>query len=58
MHLTAGQEQTIDVLIGTDRCDSGIGSALPPGTYGVRVPLGPDGGPPKYLAPEVSLTIR
>ena len=58
VHLTAGQEQTIDVLIGIARCDGGIGSALPPGTYGVRVPLGPDGGPPRYLAPEAPLTIR
>jgi len=58
VHLSAGQEQTIDVIIGIARCDGGIGSALPPGTYVVRTPLGPDGGPPDYLAPEVALNIR
>ena len=46
------------MLIGIARCDGGIGSALPPGTYAVRAPLGPDGGPPEYLAPETTLTIR
>ena len=56
--LTGGQERSIDVLIGLARCDGGLGSALPPGTYGVRAPLGPDGGPPLYLAPEVELTIE
>ena len=58
VHLASGEQQTIDVLIGTARCDGGLGSALPPGTYGVLAPLGPDGGPPDYLAPEVQLTIR
>jgi len=58
LRLTAGQERTIGVVIGIARCDGGLGSALPPGTYAVRAPLGPDGGPPDYLAPEVPLTIR
>jgi hypothetical protein len=56
--LSGGEERSIDVLIGLARCDGGLGSALPPGTYGVRAALGPDGGPPLYLAPEVALTIR
>ena len=58
IRLATGQERPINVLIGIARCDGGIGSALPPGTYGVRTPLGPDGGTPEYLAPEVPLTIR
>lgn len=56
--LASAHEMRIDVLIGIARCDGGIGSALPPGTYAVRAPLGPDGGPPEYLAPETTLTIR
>jgi hypothetical protein len=55
--LAAGQGRDIDVIVGISRCDGGLGSALPRGTYGVRAALGPDGGPPQYLAPEVQLTI-
>jgi hypothetical protein len=55
--LAAGQERSIEVIVGISRCDGQLGSALPPGQYGVRAPLGPDGGTPVYLAPEVLLTI-
>ena len=55
--LAAGQESSIRVIVGISRCDGELGSALPPGHYGVRAPLGPDGGSPRYLAPEVALTI-
>ena len=39
--------------------DGGLGSALPPGRYGVVAPLGPEGGgAPVFLAPEVQLTVH
>jgi hypothetical protein len=58
VEVAAAHEMTIPVVVGLARCDGGLGSALPPGTYGVRAGLGPDGGPPLYYAPEVELTIR
>ena len=58
LRLRRGQQSTIGVIIGLSRCDGGLGSAVPPGTYGVRASLGPDGRPPYYLAPEAALTIR
>jgi hypothetical protein len=56
--LGPGEGRDVDVVVGVARCDGGTGSALPPGTYGVRAGLGPDGEPPQYLAPEVRLLIR
>jgi hypothetical protein len=55
--LTAGQSMTIGVVIATTLCGGATGSALAPGTYGVRAGIGPNEGPPIYLAPEVPLTV-
>jgi hypothetical protein len=52
-----GQERAIETLIGVARCDGRPGSALPPGTYGVRAGISSNEGPPEFLAPEVPLTI-
>jgi hypothetical protein len=57
LRLAAGQERSIDVIVGISRCDGQLGSALSPGQYGVRAPLGPDGGRPAYLTGEVLLSI-
>jgi len=60
MDLPPGQSHSIPVIVGTSRCDGGRGSALPAGHYGVRVAIEPETQPPtpRYLAPEVGLTVR
>lgn len=46
------------VLIGTARCDGGIGSALPPGRYQAAVlVMDETGAAPRYLTPPVVLTV-
>ena len=54
INLSRGQRAEIPVVVGTARCDQRRGAALPPGTYGVRVGIGPV---PQYLAPEARLRI-
>jgi hypothetical protein len=57
--LSAGQSETIGVIGGTNRCDGGIGSALPPGRYQVLVSVAPEerGQFPAYLTPPVALRV-
>ena len=57
--LTAGESETIQVIGGTARCDGGIGSALPSGSYQVIVEVAPEQSPhtPSYLTPPVALRI-
>jgi hypothetical protein len=57
INLAAGQRLEIRVVVGTWRCDGELGSALPPGTYGVRAGIGPDGGSPVYLARGVRFRV-
>jgi hypothetical protein len=58
VNLSRGQHAAIQVLVAAWRCDRGLRrSALPPGIYGVRAGIGPNEGPPLYLAPEVPLRI-
>jgi hypothetical protein len=46
------------VLVGTARCDGGIGSALPPGKYQVvALVMDETGKAPRYLTPPVNLTV-
>jgi hypothetical protein len=52
-----GQTATIKVLVGTSLCGGSTGSALTPGTYGVRAGIGRNEGAADYLAPETQLTI-
>jgi hypothetical protein len=52
-----GQQVTIATIVAPWRCDGGVGSAVPPGRYGLRAGIGPNEGAAKYLAPEVPLTI-
>jgi len=60
MELPPGHSGQVPVIVGTSRCDGGRGSALPAGHYGVRVAIEPESRPttPRYLAPEVGLTVR
>lgn len=57
--LAPGDSSTIPVVGGTTRCDGGIGSALPTGSYQVIVRVAPEGSPqtPSYLTPPVMLTV-
>ena len=59
--LAPGEEGSIQVVFGAGRCDGQAGSALPPGTYGLRVALtaeGPsDEARPIYLSPETPISI-
>jgi hypothetical protein len=57
--LTAGQTEAIQVLGGTARCDGGLGTAMPPGTYQVLVQVAPEGRvhTPNYLTPPVTLQV-
>jgi hypothetical protein len=56
--LTNGQQKDVPVLVGPWKCDGTTGSALAAGHYGVRVAIGDhEGQIPRYLAPEVPLTI-
>jgi hypothetical protein len=57
VRLRNGETDRIGVIVGTTRCDGGVGSAIPPGQYAVRAGIGHNEGPPDYLAPEVPLTI-
>src|SRR5262249_33262631 len=43
VRLAPGQTETILVVFGAARCDGRRGSALPPGRYGLRVVLKPEG---------------
>ena len=58
-HLSSGKTSTIPVVGGTARCDGGLGSALPPGTYRVIVRVAPEGRHqyPAYLTPPVTLRV-
>ncbi len=58
-HLSSGKTSTIPVVGGTARCDGGLGSALPPGTYQVIVRVAPEGRHqyPAYLTPPVTLRV-
>lgn len=58
--LAPGEERSVDVAFGAGRCDGGRGSAVPPGTYRLRVVLTPQGaesGRPAYLSPEIPITV-
>jgi hypothetical protein len=57
--LTPGKSGTIPAFGGTARCDGGLGSALPPGTYQVIVRVAPEGRHqyPAYLTPPLTLRI-
>jgi hypothetical protein len=58
LHLTGGQEAQVAVLVGLWKCDGTVGSALPPGHYGVRVAVEPgEGQEPGYLSGEVPLEV-
>jgi hypothetical protein len=60
-NLAPGESGTVAVVFGGARCDGGPGTALPPGTYGLRVALKQEGAEastyPTYLSPEVPITI-
>jgi hypothetical protein len=53
------ESSTIPVVGGTARCDGGLGSALPPGSYQVIVQVAPEGRHrfPVYLTPPVTLRV-
>jgi hypothetical protein len=57
--LSPGESSTIPVVGGTARCDGGIGSALPAGSYQVIVRVAPEVSPqtPAYLTPPVMLRV-
>ncbi|MCU1391212.1 MAG: hypothetical protein JWL72_4550, partial [Ilumatobacteraceae bacterium] len=61
LDLASGQSGSIDVTFTADRSDGQAGSAIPPGTYGLRVALptlvGPANDAPTYLSPEVPVTV-
>ena len=59
VNLVRGQSKAVPVIGGTARCDGGIGSALPAGTYGVIVQISNEGhGPsPEYQTPPVPLKV-
>jgi hypothetical protein len=57
--LAPGATGTVDILFGAARCDGQPGSAVPPGTYGLKVAYGPEGrvADPVYLSPEVPIEV-
>ena len=58
--LAPGQSASnVKVVFATRRCDGGVGSAVPPGTYGLRVALTSYGvtGPTSYVSPEITVTV-
>jgi hypothetical protein len=57
--LTPGETSTIPVVGGTARCDGGLGSALPPGTYQAIVLVAPEGRHPypAYLTPPEPIRV-
>jgi hypothetical protein len=59
LSLAPGKSGTIPVVAGTARCDGGIGSALPPGSYDVIVRVAPETEPqkPSYLTPPVAIRV-
>ncbi|MGO9965599.1 MAG: hypothetical protein ACLPUG_19515 [Acidimicrobiales bacterium] len=59
LHVKPGRSSTIPVIGGTARCDGGLGSALPPGTYQVIVRVAPEGPhqAPTWLTPPVALRV-
>jgi len=58
-HLTPEEASTIPVVGGTARCDGGLGSALPPGSYQVLVRVAPEGRhqSPAYLTPPEPIRV-
>lgn len=58
VRLSKGHSETIPVLVGTARCDGGIGSAVPPGHYqAVVLVMDETGKGPRYLTPPASLLV-
>lgn len=58
--LEPGEDGTVRVEFGAGRCDGGPGSAVPAGTYGLRVVLTPEGastGSAAYLSPEIPISV-
>lgn len=57
--LSAGKSRSIKFIGGTARCDGGIGSALPPGTYEVTIRVAPETTPstPVFWTPPVELHL-
>jgi len=59
--LAPGEQGTIGVIFGAARCDGQPGSALPPGTYGLRVVLTAEGpanaSGPAFVSPEAPITV-
>lgn len=56
--LSTGQSKSVQALVGTARCDGGVGSAVPPGKYqAVVLVMDESGKAPRYLTPPVSLTV-
>jgi hypothetical protein len=58
--LSAGQSRSIPVVGGTARCDGGIGSALPVGSYQAIAQVTPETSPhaPAYLTSPVAVRVR
>jgi hypothetical protein len=56
--LGPGQSWSIAFVGGTARCDGGIGSALPPGTYEVIVRVAPEGTPHSPVFWTTPVTLR
>jgi hypothetical protein len=59
VNLVRGESQAVPVIGGTARCDGGIGSALPAGTYGVTAEISTEGNGPAldYLTPQAPLRV-
>ena len=58
IRLTKGQQENMPTLVGTARCDGGLGSALPPGRYeAVVLVMDETGKGPRYLTPATALTV-
>lgn len=59
VHAGPGQTKKIPVLGGTSRCDGGVGSGLPPGSYDSVVRVAPEGQPqnPVYFTPPIRITV-
>jgi hypothetical protein len=56
--LEPGEAGEIAVVFGASRCDGQPGSALPPGRYGLRVVLAPEGGgEPSFVSPEAIVAV-
>jgi hypothetical protein len=62
VHLAPGETGTRDTVFAAGRCDGRAGSALPPGNYGLRVVLTPEGPPEanlsrRLLSPETIINV-